>query len=195
MSDLSNNDYFSFDNFVKQYFQERNIITDDLNGTSNKDFKKKYNITKNDLHKVCVAEYKKHYPSDYEKHVEIYKAKQQAMADKYNKKRMEIFEKRKGELIEVLMRQTDYSKEKAIEELEAVQYNVSAALSKYMGVDKTSQVDEETSKEPKSTNQKIFKEIRDFMDKGSRDYERRKEYSKLVMEQQNRQREEERKEN
>ena len=38
--------------------------------------------------------------------------------------------------------------------------------------------------EPKSTNQKIFKEIRDFMDKGSMDYERRKEYSKTVLDRQ-----------
>ena len=186
MSDLSNNDFFSFDDFVKQYFQERNIITDDLNGTSDKDFKKKYNITKNDLHKVCVAEYKKHYPSDYEKHVKSYKAKQQAKIDEYNKKRMEIIEKRKEELIEVLMRQTDYSKEKAIEELEATKYNISDALSKYMGVDKSMKTTKESTK---TTNQMIFKEIRDFMDKGSRDYERRKEYSKYLMEQQKQQEE------
>ena len=39
---------------------------------------------------------------------------------------------------------------------------------------------------PTTTNQKIYKEIRDFMDKGAADYERRKEYSRLLMEQQQR---------
>ena len=52
-----------------------------------------------------------------------------------------------------------------------------------MGIDKSTS----NTKQPKTTNQKIFKEIRDFMDKGSRDYERRKEYSKFLIEQQNNQ--------
>ena len=183
MTDLSNNNYFSFDDFIKKYFQERNILVNDLNELSDKDFKKRYNITKNNLHKVCVAEYKKYHPSDYETHLAIYREKQQKKVDAYNKKQNEILEKRKLELIDVLMRQTDYSREKAIEELEATNYNISHAISKYMGIDKSTS----NTKQPKTTNQKIFKEIRDFMDKGSRDYERRKEYSKFLIEQQNNQ--------
>lgn len=183
MTDLSNNNYFSFDDFIRKYFQERNILVNDLNELSDKDFKKRYNITKNNLHKVCVAEYKKYYPSDYETHLAIHREKQQKKVDAYNKKQNEILEKRKLELIDVLMRQTDYSREKAIEELEATNYNISHAISKYMGIDKST----DNTKQPKTTNQKIFKEIRDFMDKGSRDYERRKEYSKFLIEQQNNQ--------
>ena len=73
MSDLSNNSYLTFDDFVGKYFQERNILTNDLNGLNDKAFKKKYNITKNDLHKVCVKEYEKNHPSDYQQYLENYR--------------------------------------------------------------------------------------------------------------------------
>ena len=56
--DSSSNNYFTFDDFVKEYFQEKQILIEDLNNTNDKQFNDKYKIMKNDLHKECVEQYK-----------------------------------------------------------------------------------------------------------------------------------------
>ena len=181
--DSSNNNYFTFDDFVKQYFQEKQILIEDLNNTNDKQFTDKYKITKNDLHKECVEQYKIRYENDYNKHLELYRVREQKRITELKEKRRQEIETRKNQLVEILMRQTDYSRETAVRELEAVDFNVSEAVKKYMNPENKTSVKQIN---PTTTNQKIYKEIRDFMDKGSADYERRKEYSRHIMEQQQR---------
>ena len=181
--DSSSNDYFTFDDFVKQYFQEKQILIEDLNNIDNKQFNKKYRITKDDLHKECVEQYKVRYESDYNNHLGLHRMRQQKRITELKEKRKQEIETRKNELIDILMRQTDYSRELAFKKLEEVDFNVVEAVKKYMNPESKT-IDEQIS--PTTINQKIYKEIRDFMDKGAADYERRKEYSKLLMEQQQR---------
>ena len=180
--DSSNNNYFTFDDFVKQYFQEKQILIEDLNNTNDKQFTDKYKIAKNDLHKECVEQYKIRYENDYNKHLELYRVREQKRITELKEKRRQEIETRKNQLVEILMRQTDYSREVAFKELEEADFNVSKAVKKYMNPQNKTPNEKIN---PTTTNQKIYKEIRDFMDKGSADYERRKEYSKLLMEQQN----------
>ena len=181
--DISNNieqtDYITFDDFVKEYFDEKQILMDDLNGINDRQFYDKYKIMKNMLHQECVEQYQQRYPEDYNKHLENHRIREQKRIDDYNEKRRQAIEKRKDELAEILMRQTDYTKEQAMQELESVDFNVSLAVKKYMNPENTTIPDQI---DPTTTNQKIYKEIRDFMDKGSMDYERRKEYSRRMIE-------------
>ena len=181
--DSSGNDYFTFDDFVKQYFQEKQILIEDLNGTNNKEFYNKYKINKNALHKECVEQYKTRYETDYDKHLKLHREREERRITELKEKRRLEIESRKNELVEILMRQTDYSRETALKELEEVDFNVTKAVKKYMNPENNESVKQIN---PSTTNQKIYKEIRDFMDKGAADYERRKEYSKYIMEQQQR---------
>tara|TARA_B100001063_G_C16622356_1_gene481388 strand:- start:297 stop:866 length:570 start_codon:yes stop_codon:yes gene_type:complete len=181
--DSSGSDYFTFDDFVKQYFQEKQILIEDLNNTNNKQFYDKYKINKNVLHKECVEQYKTRYETDYNKHLKLYKVHEQRRISELKEKRRLEIESRKNELVEILMRQTDYSREVAFKELEEVDFNVSEAVKKYMNPENNKSVEQIN---PTTTNQKIYKEIRDFMDKGAADYEKRKEYSNFLMEQQER---------
>lgn len=181
--DSSGNNYLTFDDFVKQYFQEKQILMEDLNNTDDKQFYDKYKITKDNLHKECVEQYKIRHETDYNKHLKLYRERQQKKISELKEKRRLEIESRKNDLVEILMRQTDYSREIALKELEEVDFNVSKAVKKYMNPENKKPVNQIN---PTTTNQKIYKEIRDFMDKGAADYERRKEYSRLLMEQQQR---------
>lgn len=71
-------------------------------------------------------------------------------------------------LTDIVMRQTDYTKEQAIEKLEIYNNIIEDVIKDYMGiVDK-----KDTTK--KSVNQQIYKEIRCMMDDASMKYEKGK---------------------
>jgi hypothetical protein len=75
-------------------------------------------------------------------------------------------------VIEVIMRQTDYSEEKAIEKLKE-HNNVLTIVREYMGVKPTP-----PSLVVKSVNQLIYGEIRIMMDDAAKRYSANKEYEK-----------------
>jgi NACalpha-BTF3-like transcription factor len=174
--------YKTFDDFVKEYFNENNIEFNDLNNIDDKTFVQKYKTTKNELHSRCVEQYKTKYPNDYEEHIKKYREKQQKILEERKKYQQEYINNKKKEFVDILMRQTDYDKEKAIEELEKYNYNVSLAVKNYLIPNK--EIDDHSVK-ANTTNQKIFKEIRDFMDTSNLMYEQRKEYSKKITQEQN----------
>ncbi len=61
-----------------------------------------------------------------------------------------------NEIIAILMRQTTYTKEESIKILNNNNYNIEKCISVYLGI--------KPKDEPQiSTNQKIFKSIRDFI--------------------------------
>jgi NACalpha-BTF3-like transcription factor len=167
----NNLNYISFNEFVVKIFREKNIEMNDLNTLNENEFYKKYDITKKNLHNECVDTYKRDYPDDYNKHVERYREKINNQVKEYNEK--------KQELINILMRQTTYSEEEAKNILEKNNYNISLALKEYL-----QPLHEKDIKETKitTTNQKIYKEIRDFMNNNYELYEKRKQISKKNIE-------------
>jgi hypothetical protein len=75
-------------------------------------------------------------------------------------------QKVKNEIVELVIRQTDYSREDAILKLELNNYNFHKVIKEYMSPEK----DEENNNDKKkiNVNQQIFKEIRNMMDSGER---------------------------
>ena len=111
-------------------------------------------------------------------------------------------EKRKKAIVELVMRQTNYTQEKAIEKLEEHKYNYLSVIKLYLNPEKKHSSQE--SNKNKTKNQMIYGEIRHFMDDVNKQYlyrkrqkeihEKRKElfisklkeeYDKRIREQQN----------
>jgi hypothetical protein len=78
-------------------------------------------------------------------------------------------------LIDVIIRQTDYTEEKAIEKLTEHKNDVIAIVREYMGVVKPPTRNEVVKS---STNQQIFSEIRNLMDDAAKNYQAKKAYEK-----------------
>jgi NACalpha-BTF3-like transcription factor len=71
-------------------------------------------------------------------------------------------------LIEVVMRQTTYTREEAIEKLKKFKGEPVDVIREFMGIEVKSK------NTPKTTNQMIFSEIRNFMDDVNKGYNERK---------------------
>ena len=78
-------------------------------------------------------------------------------------------------LIDVILRQTDYTEEKTIEKLAEYNNDVIAIVREYMGVVKPPSRNDIIKS---STNQQIFSEIRNLMDDAARTYQAKKAYEK-----------------
>ena len=86
-------------------------------------------------------------------------------------------EDRKTEIINLVMRQTNYDKETIVEKLEANNNNYLAVIKEYIVQDKK----ERKKEENKSTNQRIMSEIRTFMDDVNNQHAKRKRYNERMM--------------
>ena len=89
----------------------------------------------------------------YDKFYNIYK--------KQNKE--DVFNNKIKELCEIVMRQTNYTNDKALEELKIHNLNVKNVLRSYLNIP-------EQSIPKKSTNQEIYSEFRKFLDEASMKY-------------------------
>jgi hypothetical protein len=86
-------------------------------------------------------------------------------------------EQRKQAIIDLVMRQTNYTKEEAEEKLEECKYNYLQVIKFYMNPDSKISTEEPVTVN-KSKNQMIYGEIRNFMDGVNKQYlyrKRRKE--------------------
>lgn len=92
-----------------------------------------------------------------------------------NKKTKE--EIRKQEIIKLVMRQTDYSEEKVIERLKHWDNNYLNVIKEYMNPNFQNKIVE---KKFVSKNQKIYGEIRNFMDVANRNYLMRKKRDERI---------------
>ena len=102
--------------------------------------------------------------------VDISKNQLQSDIQTYNTIRM-------GGLIQLIQRQTDYSKEKAIEKLKEWDGNYLNVIKEWINPNFKIKI-EKTKK--KSRNQMIFGEIRDFMDTANKQYLQRKKRSEYI---------------
>ena len=91
------------------------------------------------------------------------------------KKRVEYKEKVQDEMCKMVMRQTEYTYEEAKQKLQENANNYMTVIQEYLG--KTVKKEEN-----KSVNQKIYKEIRTFMDYGAEKYEYQKKQQKQMQE-------------
>ncbi len=76
-------------------------------------------------------------------------------------------------LIDVVLRQTDYTEEKTIEKLAEHKNNVLEVVREYMGI-----VKKQAEDTTKSANQQIYSEIRNLMDDASKAYSAKKAFEK-----------------
>ena len=102
--------------------------------------------------------------------VDISKNQLQSDIQTYNTIRMDG-------LIQLIQRQTDYSKEKAIEKLKEWDGNYLNVIKEWINPNFKIKI-EKTKK--KSRNQMIFGEIRDFMDTANKQYLQRKKRSEYI---------------
>ena len=79
-------------------------------------------------------------------------------------------------LIEVVMRQTTYTREEAIEKLKKFKGEPVDVIREFMGIEV------KTKNTPATTNQMIFSEIRNFMDDVNKGYNQRKQRSERINE-------------
>lgn len=77
-------------------------------------------------------------------------------------------------LIGVVMRQTTYTRKEAIEKLKKFDGEPVDVIKEFMGIEK------KEKEVPKSTNQKVFHEIRNFMDDVNKGYNQRKEQNEKI---------------
>jgi len=104
---------------------------------------------------------------------------QQELMESRKKAYEKIINDRKKELVQVLMRQTEYSELEAELKLKEYDYKILNVLNNYHGY---SNKNENSS--PKTTNQQIYGEIRNLMDTGARNFrteqERAKQYQDML---------------
>ena len=83
---------------------------------------------------------------------------------------------------DVVMRQTDYSDDQALEKLKEHNNDIIAIVREYMGIGITKNKDHNYEK--KSVNQQIYTEIRSIMDTASASYKLKKEKEELQQQRQ-----------
>lgn len=104
---------------------------------------------------------------------------QQALMESRKKAYEKIINDRKNELVQVLMRQTEYSQLDAEIKLKEYDYKIMDVLNNYHGCSKKND-----NSGLKTTNQQIYGEIRNLMDTGARNFraeqERAKKYQDML---------------
>tara|TARA_Y100000816_G_C25735145_1_gene387054 strand:+ start:31 stop:450 length:420 start_codon:yes stop_codon:yes gene_type:complete len=89
-----------------------------------------------------------------------------------------VREEKRNQIIDLVCRQTDYTREKAEEELKKHKGNYMNVVKAYLNPNYAKEQQNKVS--DKSTNQKIYTEIRGFMDKAARNYEKQKQMQEFI---------------
>lgn len=91
-----------------------------------------------------------------------------------------VRDEKRNQIIDLVCRQTNYTREEAEENLKKHKGNYINVVKEYLNPTEKS----ETIKTPaKSTNQRIYGEIRGFMDKAAKNYELQKERNEYIQKQ------------
>lgn len=100
-----------------------------------------------------------------------------------NERKALIKEEQQKQMISMVCRQTDYDEETAKNKILEHNGNFMYVIKEYMDPNfKKREKEKKESEESKSTNQKIYGEIRNFMDTASRQYEVRKRKAEIIQE-------------
>ena len=87
-----------------------------------------------------------------------------------------IKEIKREELIKMIMRQTDYNREKILERLKFWKYNSLYVIKEYLNPNFLNKKEEKN----KSLNQRMMGEIRNFCERGQRIYDLKKKVSERI---------------
>lgn len=82
---------------------------------------------------------------------------------------------RKKNIIALIMRQTNYTLEETKSKVEEYNYNYEIIIKEYLGININNKNKEDTNEQNTTTNQRIFNEMRKFMDNATDQYKKRKE--------------------
>ena len=167
------NNYYNFDQFFENFLNNKNITLEIFNSylksTNNED-----KVNARNLLLEARNVYKNDYSDDYIKEVE----KQKLIAEHKKKLQLELQKEKeiikKEEIIQLVIRQTEYNYEEAKELLEQNNYKYLDIIKSYISGNNNQNIKETTQQNKTSnlsTNQQIYSQIRSFMDYGSRRYE------------------------
>lgn len=93
--------------------------------------------------------------------------------NKYTREQLEeLLDQKEKQVLELVLRQTDLEREKAIELLKENDYDSIKVIKQYMGIK------EKREEKQVSVNQQVYREIRGFMDNASKQYRFSKELEK-----------------
>ena len=93
--------------------------------------------------------------------------------NKYTREQLEeLLDQKENQVLELVLRQTDLEREKAIELLKENDYDSIKVIKQYMGIK------EKKEEKQVSVNQQVYREIRGFMDNASKQYRFSKELEK-----------------
>jgi hypothetical protein len=141
---INNNDWILY---LYKYLIENGFNKDDFKLLNKDEFIKKYNIQPKDVIKNARESFKTHDDISYKKELlETHKEIKKYTQDKQN------------EIIDIVKRHTTYDNNKIIEELKKYNYNYEKVIENYLNIKKE-------TKESKSLNQEIYKNIRVFLSK------------------------------
>ena len=161
-----------------QFFSDEYLVNNPIHSSELSKINKKEFLNK------AFEEYKVKYSSSYEFIKKEYEKKREI--DERNKEiERKQMEEKKEKIIEIVMRQTNYDYDISKEKLEECNYNYEMVIRQY--VDKESSNSKSSiernnnnnnnNKTNKSINQQIYSQIRNFMDYGAYQYEKRKQQS------------------
>lgn len=119
-------------------------------------FEEKHNISKQEFIQKVRENYKNWYSSDYQLMINNYNNKIQENNKNYD-------EQKKVALIGIVMRQTELTEEKAKEYLEIEDFDYEKVIKNYL-LDSNYYKQTTSINEPKTINQKIHTELRNFME-------------------------------
>jgi len=94
-------------------------------------------------------------------------------------KRKEQYERQIENLKNIILRQTDYSEEEAINKLKEYNNNAMNVIREYMGSSSTNK-NNKTDKPVKSENQQMYAEMRGMLDTAARNYRIKKENEEKI---------------
>ncbi len=93
--------------------------------------------------------------------------------------KQKVYDIRNNQIVEMIIRQTDYTKEEAIEKLKKHNNNYLQVLKEYMNYEKVTEKKEES----KSLNQNIYSNIRNFLDDSIKEKARQSQIYNKIKEQ------------
>ena len=88
-----------------------------------------------------------------------------------------VQDEKRNQIIDLVCRQTNYTRDEATEQLKKHKGNYINVVKEYLNPTKKSDM---VNKTVKSTNQRIYSEIRGFMDTAARNYEKQKEMKEYI---------------
>ena len=175
---ITEENFVPYSTFIKIFLLKEEVEFEDFRTMMPEEFKEKYGVEKSAVNDKAVNTYKTEYSKHYEYERELYEKVKQKRREEYMKKQQEYINRKKEAMIDILLNQTNYTRDVIIEKLEQHKYDLKSIIREYLGG--TREKDEK--EENKSVNQRIYTEIRSYMDSVSEGFEKRREQTAKINE-------------